>query len=399
MSLPDSSPLPPSPSAPSPDHRRPVWLAIAGAGLIGTAGVLYALAPAPSAAESETANPRPAVNGETVQIPEGAPQWQYVELAVASEAPALAPLPAPARVQFDESRTASMGAPLAGRVEEVRVRLGDRVKAGERLFSVRSGAYADLQKEMHSAEAEAAEKRRTAERLKELVSLQAAPEKDLLAAQTEQKQAELALEAARAKAASLRVSTEGDNLFWVTAPRAGTVVDLDVVASLEVTPERDKPLLRLSDLDEVLVVADLQESDASDLRPGTAVLVGTRDGTTRPGKVDRVSEVVDPTRRTVEVRVRVPNTDRLFRPNAYVEVTPSAPDDVKRVRVPNSAVVTDGARSVVFVARDAHRLERVAVTPGRRRGGEVELRGGLTAGERFVARGALLLENQIELAD
>lgn len=393
-----STETPPPPTTPS-SRRVPLWLAFTGGGFVLAALALLALTPS-SPAEAGLAHPVVTVQGESVHIPDGAPQWQYVELAVAQEAPALAPLPAPGRVDFDESRTASVGAPLAGRVEEVRVRLGDRVKAGDRLFSVRSGAFADLERELHSAEAELAEKQRNAERLKELVALKAAPEKDLLAAQTEQREAELALEAAKARQASLKVSGESNNLFWVTAPRAGTLVDLDVVASQEVTPEHDKPLLKLSDLDEVLVVADLQEADAADLREGQSVSVHTQNGgAVRPGKVERISEVVDPQRRTVEVRVRVANADRVLHPNAFVEVTPEPSAGVKRVRVPASAVVTDGARSVVFVAREASRLERVPVVPGRQRDGQVELRDGLSPGQQFVARGALLLENQIELAD
>jgi cobalt-zinc-cadmium efflux system membrane fusion protein len=395
-----SSPETPLPPSPTPSPRRvPLWIAFAGGGCVVAALALLILTPS-APAEAGLAHPVVTVEGESVRIPDGAPQWRYVELAVAEEAPAIAPLPAPGRVEFDEARTASVGAPLAGRVEEVRVRLGDRVKAGDRLFSVRSAAYADLEREMHSAEAELTEKQRTAERLKELVSLQAAPEKDLLAAQTEQRQAELTLEAARAKQASLKVASESSNLYWVTAPRTGTVVDLDVVASQEVTPDREKPLLRLSDLDEVIVIADLQEADAADLREGQSVSVRTQNGdAVRAGKVERISEVVDPQRRTVEVRVRVANADRLLHPNAFAEVTPEPLAGVKRVRVPAAAVVTDGARSVVFVAREPSRLERVAVVPGRQRDGQVELRSGLNAGEHFVAHGALLLENQIELAD
>ncbi|MFY0525675.1 efflux RND transporter periplasmic adaptor subunit [Archangium gephyra] len=319
---------------------------------------------------------------------------------MAVEAPMLAPLPAPGRVDLDERRTASMGAPLAGRVDQVRVRLGDRVKAGERLFSVRSGAWADLEREVKSAGTEVANKQRSAERVRELVAVQAAPEKELAAAEAELHQAQLALRAAQARKASLSVSAEGDNLFWVTAPRAGTVVDLDVVANQEVTPERDGPLVRLSDLGEVLVIADVQETDAADLREGQTALVRTQSGAVeRRGTVERISEVVDPRRRTVEVRLRVANEDRALRPNAFVEVTPQAADTVRRVRVPASAVVTDGARSVVFVAREAGRLERVAVLTGRRRGGEVEVHQGLEPGIRYVARGALLLENTIELAN
>ncbi|WPB75511.1 efflux RND transporter periplasmic adaptor subunit [Archangium violaceum] len=380
--------------------RRPFLLAATGLGM-GTAlvaGLLFARA---TPAEAETSPPAgPIVRGESVHLPLEGPQWQYIELAVASEAPMLAPLPAPGRVDLDERRTASMGAPLAGRVDQVRVRLGDRVKAGERLFSVRSGAWADLERELKGAETEVTNQQRITDRVRELVGLQAAPEKELVAAEAELRQAQLALKAAQAKKSSLAVSAEGDNLFWVTAPRAGTVVDLDVVANQEVTPERDRPLVRLSDLGEVLVIADVQETDAADLREGQSALVRTQSGAVeRRGTVERISEVVDPRRRTVEVRLRVANEDRALRPNAFVEVTPEAANAVKRVRVPASAVVTDGARSVIFVAREAGRLERVAVMTGRRRDGEVEVRQGLEPGSRYVARGALLLENTIELAN
>jgi len=67
------------------------------------------------------------------------------------------------------------------------------------------------------------------------------------------------------------------------------------------------------------------------------------------------------------------------------------------VRVPAEAVVTDGQSSVVFVSRGEGSLERVTVTPGRQRSGEVELRAGLEPGARYVSKGAILLLNQLEL--
>ncbi len=333
-----------------------------------------------------------------ISLTENAPQWRYVELAVAKEDSLLAPLPAPGRVGFDELRTAAVGTPLAGRIDRLLVRLGDRVEKGERLFSVRSGAWADLEKEVQAATAAVGVKERLAQRAKELVSLQAAPEKDQLAAEAELHDAQLALQAAQAKRDSLRIAPEANNLFWVVAPRKGTVVEQDLAANQEATPDREKPLLRISDLDEVLVLADVQESDAGDIHKGSSVEARTSSGLTRAGEVEQVSEVVDPTRRTVEVRVRVANKDRALRPNAYAEISFSPAEGAKRVRVPSEAVVTDGANSVVFVAQGSGRLERVPVTVGRQRDGEVELLRGLSPGSRYVSRGALLLLNQIELA-
>ncbi|MFZ5446376.1 MAG: efflux RND transporter periplasmic adaptor subunit [Myxococcota bacterium] len=333
-----------------------------------------------------------------VTLADDAPQWKYVELAVATLGPPLAPLPVPGHVDLDPKRTAAVGVPLPGRVEGVLVRLGTRVRQGERLFSVRSGAFAELDRETEAARAQVAVRQRLLERAKELYELKAAAQKDVLATEAELKEAELALKAAESKQASLAVAAEGNNLFWVRAPRAGTVVELDVFPGQEVGPEHEKPLLRLSDLDEVLVVADVPESDVSDVQLGEKVSVSPQGAEPREGTVEYVSEVVEPRRRTVEVWVRALNADRRLRPNGFVEVVLEPGTAAEVVKVPDAAVVTQGTRSVVFVANGPGRLEPRPVKPGRRRDGLTEIRGGLEPGTRFVSRGALLLLNQVDLS-
>jgi cobalt-zinc-cadmium efflux system membrane fusion protein len=335
-----------------------------------------------------------------VNLAPDAPQWKYVELAAAQEAVPLVPLPAPGRVDFDEKRTSNVGSPLAGRIEAVQVRLGDTVKQGDRLFSVRSGAWADLDREAETARSQVGLKKRVVERSRELFTLKAIAEKDVIGAEAELKEAELALKAAEAKKQSLQVAAGGDNLFFVRAPRSGTIVEHDLYSSQEVTPDREKALLRISDLDEVLVLADVPESDVGDLSADEPVTIRTQvGGVERKGTVDHISEVVDARRRTVEVRVRAQNKDRVLRPNAFIEVVPNPVGAAKRVRIPDGAVVSEGTKSVVFVAKGPGRLEPVEVVPGRRRDGEVEIRAGLEPGTRFVAKGALLLLNQVDLAE
>jgi hypothetical protein len=74
----------------------------------------------------------------------------------------------------------------------------------------------------------------------------------------------------------------------------------------------------------------------------------------------------------------------------------------RRVVVPSDAVVTDDQKSVVFIRRSIPggkvRLERREVQPGRVRDGKTEVLSGLAEGESYVARGALLLLNALDLA-
>ncbi len=346
--------------------------------------------------------PLPGVTADAtgVSIAADAPQWRYVTLAVAAAGKPLDPLPAPGRVGFDEARSASLGSPLGGRVETVRVHLGDAVKAGDRLFSVRSGDFADLGRDEQIAREQVALKTRILERQRELFRLQAAPEKDVLAADADLKEAEFALKAASARRASLAIETSGENIFWVKAPRGGTVVDLDVSAGQEVGPDRDRPLMRISDLDEVLVLADVPENDVRAFKKGVTVTIELQSASgSREGVVQVVSEVVDLHRRTVEVRVRVENKDRLLRPNSFVQVVAPAESGDAVIRVPDAAVVTAGSKQYAFVQRGPGRLEKLVVTTGRRRDAELEVLSGLQPGDTFVSHGALLLLNQVELAN
>ena len=319
------------------------------------------------------------------------------ELAVAEAQPAITP-PAPGRVSFDEKRSTSVTSPLPGRVDEVRVRLGDQVKAGDRLVAVRSGALADLDRELESARSQVAAKTRVAERARELVSLRAAPEKDLLEAEEDLREAQLALKAAIAKRDSLNASIEGDTRFWITARQDGTVVELDVAAGQQVGPDREHSLLRLSNIDRVLVLTDLQEQDAYDVRVGTPATIRTASGdVTRPGVVEYVSQVVDPQRRTVELRVRVQNTDHLLRPNAFVEVALTPDSSHRRVRVPAGGGGEPTAGAVGRLRHPRSGPPRADTgdrrpTRGRRGGAAQRPRARRT---RYVAKGALLLLNQL----
>jgi membrane fusion protein, heavy metal efflux system len=334
----------------------------------------------------------------------GIAELRYIDVAEAAIAAPVAPLPAPGRVLVAESRATPIVAPLSGRVDEVLVQLGDRVKPGDRLVAVRSATLPELGREIETARAALGVRRASVARLRDLVSLGAVPEKDLLLAQQELSEAEIALASAEGKRRSFRLEPlDRSGIYWLKAPRAGTVVERRVLVGMEVGPDRDDPLLSIAEFDEVVVVADLLESDVAGVRAGQKATVALSTPGERPvsGTVEYVAAVVDPVRRTVAVRVRVPNREQRLRPNAFVSVNFIEAATVPQIVVPTEAVVTDGQRSVVFVREEKqsgeYRFSRREVRTGRSRDGKTEILEGLKQSERYVARGALLLLNTLDL--
>jgi len=382
----------------TPGSGRLKW-GVVGLGIVAIATVVLAVR---ARREVATDNAPPfTVTGDTVDIRDGAAAWSYLDFAQAHVGKPIAPEPVPARVAFDEARSQPIFAPLPGRVDTVSVRLGQHVETGDRLLAVRSTALVDLSKEIDLLRSKEGARGKAVERLRALVALKAVPEKDLISAEQDLKQAQLAREAAELKLRSLSVAEASEGRYWLTAPQAGVVVERNVLMGQEVGPDRGDPLLVIAEVDEVIVTADVPEADVRGLQVGQPASISSpaAPDQTITGRVEYVGEVVDPVRRMVNVRVRVPNPDRLLRPNAFVQVA-FATDGPDRVQVPSEAVVTDDQRSFVFVRVPSkpQRLERRPVSLGRHRQGQVEIVDGLSPGETFVSKGALLLLNAVDLA-
>jgi cobalt-zinc-cadmium efflux system membrane fusion protein len=396
----DDAALPREPQRPEPRRRLMGRLCILSLASLGVAVVAPAHhAETPDAGGSTAPF---SVEGEHVDVRPGSPTWSYLELAHAEVAAPIPSMPMSARVAFDETRAQPIVAPLAGHVDDVKARLGEHVSKDERVIAIRSPDLVDLSKEIEVERAMERAKAKATERLRALVALNAEPSKKLVDAEQEYEQARLARERAELKLRSLSVSTDDASLYWLTAPRDGVVVQRDVVRGLQVGPDRAEPLMVVAELDEVVVTADVPEGDVTDLTLGQAAQVIPAAGseTAIAGRIEYIGEVVDPERRMVEVRVRVPNPEKRLRPNAYVQVA-FAPEGEARVVVPSEAVVTDDQHSFIFVphADGSGTLERREVSLGRQRGGRVEIVRGCAPGETYVSKGAILLLNAVDLAN
>lgn len=261
------------------------------------------------------------------------------------------------------SRRAELSTRLAGRVQSVRVRAGDRVRSGQLLLTLERASLAAAQRQAESALELATTNLRRMERLH---ADSAAPLVQLEAARN-------ALAQAEGQARSVRADLAYAD---VRAPFDGRVAGRLVDPGDQANP--GQPLLVVEDLGRREIVVTLPDELRGRVRAGQEVTVELGDGRRRvPARV--LAEVVgaDPRSPTVELRLSGP-PDLTPGLSAVVEI-PSG--GRAALLVPASAMVERGQLQGVFLFAPDSTLRLRWIRAGRVSGDSVEVVSGLLEGD------------------
>ena len=177
---------------------------------------------------------------------------------------------------------------------------------------------------------------------------------------------------------------------------SGIVTDKNIVQGSAFTA--GQTLFRIAGLDPVWVIASVPQPSVGFVRPGTHADIHdpSSDSGARHGVVSFVSPSLDSTTRTAAVRISVPNPGGGLQPGSFVDVELSTPL-VRRLAVPESAVLPTGERHVVFVDLGDGRLAPREVQLGIHAGGYYEVRAGLVAGDAVVTSGNFVVAAESRL--
>jgi membrane fusion protein, heavy metal efflux system len=316
---------------------------------------------------------------------------------------------APAKVVLNPNRIARVALPVPGRVTRLLVVLGDAVTQGQPLLTIDSpDAHAAiataLQAEATERQAKAAlaKAKRALDRAIELFEAGAGAKKDVEAAHNDHIQAQEALAQAHAMREQalhkltllgLKPNDFGQQIV-VRAPFAGKIIDISVGPG-DYRSDTSAPLLTIADLSTVWVSADVPEPSLRFIGLGEPVDIEfvAYPGETFQGRVARVAATLDPQARTLKVHVELANPDGRLRPEMFGRLRhPGALHTLPGL--PMAAVVQAYGRSLVFVEQAPGQFERREVVLGARWGDMVPVLSGLSAGERVVVDGAMLLKDR-----
>jgi RND family efflux transporter MFP subunit len=178
----------------------------------------------------------------------------------------------------------------------------------------------------------------------------------------------------------------------ITAPIDGAVSERRTAVGEFLAP--GAPVVTLVKLHPLRLRLAVPERDAGAVRIGQAVRVAV-EGASREaiGRVARVSPAISEQNRTLLVEAEVNNEDASLRPGAFAQADIVVAGDVRVVTVPAAAVVTFAGVERVLTVKDGRAVE-VRVQTGRRLGDDVEIVSGVPAGTRVIARPGNLATGQ-----
>ncbi len=281
-----------------------------------------------------------------------------------------------------------IAAQVSGQVTQIVAEEGANVEAQRALLEIdprhRKLELDRMRAGLAQASASLHKERRQAERMRSL-------DRSSIASKARLDEAELALQIAEsnlsAQQAQLELAQRALEHATVKAPFQGVVGQRRVNLGEFVQP--GTPLVEVVSLDPIELVFHLAEVDSARVEVGQSVeiRVAPYPNEVYHATVDVVYPTIDVRSRTQRVKATVANSDGRLRPGLFARVDLGVADRQGVILVPEESVLHRSDGAVVFVLRDAMRVERRSVELGDYHRGSVEVRSGLSAGDVVVVRG------------
>jgi len=312
-------------------------------------------------------------------------------------------------VQPIDARIAHVRPLSRGRVQQILVKVGDRVESGQVLATFDNIEAGEVIAQYQGAMAELQRQRtkqsgalRTAQREKELSDIGAAAKK---AADLSQVEAQAAADDVRVQESVVAGLLSRLKRLGIERP-GGTTQSTEihapfagVVIKAETAPgelfDADRELFSIADLSRVWVQAEVYEQDLARVQQGqnATISVDTYPNEKFAGKVTYIADVLDPQTRTARVRCEVANPSVRLKLDMFAAIELPTHFRRRALVAPLSAIQEVNGSKVVFIRKTSTQFEMRPVTLGKPLEDITEIEAGLREGEDVVTAGSFHLKS------
>lgn len=289
--------------------------------------------------------------------------------------------------------SAAISAKIAGRIEQVFVKQGQHVRAGEVLATLESvelaNAVRTAQQAVAKAQIEYELQSADYQRYSVLYEQHAVAKQTLDGYAAKQRTAQAELSSALASQSSAQQQYEYGK---ITAPVDGVVANLNATVGQVVAA--GTTLMSVQDISEVYAIVNIEQKDLGKVAVGQAadVTVDTYAGQVFHGTLDSINPEAGSANRMFSTKIKLANPDGLLKAGMFVKAQLATGTAVQLITLPQAAVLQKQGLYYVFIA-DGDKALRKSVEIGEVNGDAIQIKSGLNAGERVVASNVNKLKN------
>ncbi len=295
------------------------------------------------------------------------------------------------KVTADNNKIAHIYPITGGIVSTINIELGDYVTQGQLLAIVKSSEVADFQRQLLDAKSNAAVAEKNVQVAKDLYNGKLNSEKEVIASEKELEKANAELNRIN-EVYSIYHLKQGSE-YRITAPISGFIINKDITQNEELRSDRTEEVFSIAQIDEVWVLANVNESNISKvaLNYDADVQTISYENKIFKGKVDKIFNVIDPTTKAMKILIIIDNPDLLLKPEMNATVNLKYTENKKLIAVPSGAVIFDKSKNWIMIYKDKKNIETRLVEVYSKLGEVTYVTSGIKEGEKVISKNGLLI--------
>lgn len=258
------------------------------------------------------------------------------------------------KLTFNEDHVVKILPLVSGHVSDVRVSLGDYVEKGKVLAVVRSSDMANYFNEFKSSQSELGIAKKSLEVANSMHASGVTSERDLLVAESDYQKALAQYnkihEVLQIYGSAFAKSDSAGSGFAIVAPINGFIVEKNVTIGMDLRRDDNNTLFTISDLKDVWAIANVFETDIAKLNIGDSAVVTTLSYPNQHfnGTVERISNIVDPESKVMNVKIHLANPAYALKPGMFAHIGIRFTDDKHMLAVHSNTIIFDDNKQYVL---------------------------------------------------
>ncbi|MEO5649298.1 MAG: efflux RND transporter periplasmic adaptor subunit [Ginsengibacter sp.] len=295
------------------------------------------------------------------------------------------------KIAFNEEKVARIFPLVSGNISGINVQLGDHVNKGQKLGVIQSAEMAGYGNDLVNSKTNLLIAKKNLDASEDMYNGGLLSQKDFVTAQQLYKQAESQLKRSGEVLLINGGNTQGE--YIIRAPISGFVVEKQINNNMAIRNDNNNSLFTISGLENVWVLANVYESNVSQVHLGDDAEVTTLSypGRIFRGKIDQILNVLDPTNKVMKIRVVLPNPGYALKPEMFASIKVVSNTDSEALCVPSRALIFDHSQYFILVYKTPSDVQIIPVQLISANADKSYISGSVHEGDKIIGSNSVLI--------